>query len=270
MTATADLDDVNMIDPYHLEAYGVTTVNYNRDVEIFPVLNAVFERIYGSSPYKSPTDMGVNTIASAIVDDEVCRDAAKQEIIRRYCAARCTLVQGRTEQREVDTLQRIMQKMGLTSEMRPVIAAARARAEETEAPALAMELPDGRIITGKTSNLLGPSAALILNALKALGGIDKEEKLMSPAVIEPIQSLKCDYLGNHNPRLHSDEVLVALSICAATSEKAALAMKQLPKLAGCEAHSTVILPAVDDNIFKRLHVNITCDAKYQTHKLFHK
>ena len=268
--ATADLDDVNMIDPFHLEAYGVTTVNYNRDVEIFPVLNAVFERIYGSSPYKSPTDMGVNMIASCIVDDEACCLAAKQEIIRRYFAARCTLVQGRTEQREVDTLQRIMQKMSLSSDMRPVIAAARERAEETEAPALALQLPDGRIITAKTSNLLGPSAALILNALKALGGIAKEEKLMSPAVIEPIQSLKCDYLGNHHPRLHSDEVLVALSICAATSEKAALAMKQLPKLAGCEAHSTVILPAVDDNIFRRLHINITCDAKYQTHKLFHK
>ena len=268
--ATADLNDVNMIDPFHLEAYGKTTVNYNRDVEVFPVVSAMFERIYGKSPYKSPTDMGVNMIASCIVDDEVCRQAARQEIIRRYFAARCTLVQGRTEQREVDTLQRIMQKMGLTSEMRPVIAAARERAEETEAPALALQLPDGRIITAKTSNLLGPSAALILNALKALGGIDKEEKLMSPAVIEPIQSLKCDYLGNHNPRLHSDEVLVALSICAASSEKAALAMAQLPKLAGCEAHSTVILPSVDSNIFKRLHINITCDAKYQTHKLFHK
>ncbi|MBP3646911.1 MAG: DUF1846 domain-containing protein [Clostridia bacterium] len=268
--ATADLDDVNMIDPFHLEAYGVTTVNYNRDVEIFPVLNAVFERIYGTSPYKSPTDMGVNMIASCIIDDAVCCAAAKQEIIRRYYAARCTLVQGRTEQREVDTLQRIMQKVGLTAEMRPVIAAARERAEQTDAPALAIELPDGRIITGKTSNLLGPSAALILNALKALGGIPKDMKLMSPTVIEPIQSLKCDYLGNHNPRLHSDEVLVALSICAATSPMAAHAMRQLPLLANCEAHSTVILPQVDDNIFKRLKVNLTCDAKYQTHKLFHK
>ena len=268
--ATADLDDVNMIDPFHLEAYGVTTVNYNRDVEIFPVLNAVFERIYGVSPYKSPTDMGVNMIASCIIDDQACCDAAKQEIIRRYYAARCTMVQGRTEQREVDTLQRIMQKVGLTAEMRPVIAAARARAEETEAPALALELPDGRIVTGKTSDLLGPSAALILNALKALGGIDKKMKLMSPMVIEPIQSLKCDYLGNHNPRLHSDEVLVALSICAATSPMAAHAMRQLPLLAHCEAHSTVILPQVDDNIFKRLKVNLTCDAKYQTHKLYHK
>ncbi len=268
--ATADLDDVNMIDPFHLDAYGVTTVNYNRDVEIFPVLNAVFERIYGSSPYKSPTDMGVNMVGNCIVDDEVCREAANQEIIRRYYAARCTLAQGRTEQREVDTLQRIMQKMNLSAANRPVIAAARERAEETEAPALAIQLPDGRIVTGKTSNLLGPSAALILNALKALGGIDEETKLISPTVIDPIQSLKCDYLGNHNPRLHSDEVLVALAICAATSPNAAHAMRQLPLLARCEAHSTVILPQVDDNIFKRLKVNLTCDAKYQTHKLYHK
>ncbi|MBP3651372.1 MAG: DUF1846 domain-containing protein [Clostridia bacterium] len=268
--ATADLEDSNMIDNYHLEAHGEMAVNYNRDIEIFPVLKAVFERIYGESPYKSPTDMGVNMVGKCIYDDDVCRDAACQEIIRRYFAARCALVQGRAEQHEVDKLQRVMQKTGLTSELRPVVAAARKRAEETEAPALAVELPDGRIITGKTSDLMGPSAAVVLNALKALGGIDDELKLISPTVIEPIQSLKCDYLGNHNPRLHSDEVLVALSICAATDEKAALAMAQLPKLAGCEAHSTVILSQVDDNIFRRLKVNLTCDAKYQTHKLYHK
>ena len=268
--ATADLDDVNMIDPFHLDAYGETTVNYNRDIEIFPVLNAVFERIYGKSPYQSPTDMGVNMVGNCIIDDEVCREAAKQEIIRRYYAARCMLVQGRTEQAEVDKLQMLLQKTGLSAEMRPVIAAARKRAEETGAPALAVELPDGRIVTGKTSNLLGPSAALILNALKALGGIDQEAELISPTVIEPLQSLKCKYLGNHNPRLHSDEVLVALSICAATDPVAALAMRQLPLLAGCEAHSTVILPQVDDTIFKRLKVNLTCDPKYQSHKLYHK
>ena len=268
--ATADLEDSNMIDNYHLEAHGEMAVNYNRDIEIFPVLKAVFERIYGESPYKSPTDMGVNMVGKCIYDDDVCRDAACQEIIRRYFAARCALVQGRAEQHEVDKLQRVMQKTGLTSEMRPVVAAARKRAEETEAPALAVELPDGRIITGKTSDLMGPSAAVVLNALKALGGIDDELNLISPTVIEPIQSLKCDYLGNHNPRLHSDEVLVALSICAATDEKAALAMAQLPRLAGCEAHSTVILSQVDDNIFRRLKVNLTCDAKYQTHKLYHK
>ncbi len=268
--ATADLEDNNMIDSYHLEAYGEMAVNYNRDVEIFPVLKAVFERIYGQSPYKSPTDMGVNMVGKCIFDDEAVRAAACQEIIRRYFAARCGLVQGRTEQHEVDKLQRVMQKTGLTSDMRPVVGAARIKAELTEAPALAVELPDGRIITGRTSDLMGPSAAVVLNALKALAGIDDEIKLISPTVIEPIQSLKCDYLGNHNPRLHSDEVLVALSICAASDKNAALAMAQLPKLAGCEAHSTVILSQVDGNIFRRLKVNLTCDAKYQTHKLYHK
>jgi len=234
------------------------------------VLDAVFKQIYGSSPYASPTDMGVNMVGNCISDDEVCRAAAHQEIIRRYYTARCAQRQGHAEQMEVDKLELLLQRMNLTDEDRPVIAAARSRAEETGAPALAMELPDGRIITGKTTNLLGPSAALLLNVLKALGGIDKSVHLISPSVIEPIQTLKCNYLGNHNPRLHTDEILLALSICAATDEKAAIAMKQLPKLAGCEAHSTVILPSVDDNIFKRLHINITCDAKYQTHKLFHK
>lgn len=268
--ATADLEDVNMLDPFHLEAYGLNTVNYNRDIEIFPVVKAVFEHIYGASPYKSPTDMGVNMVGNCIVDDDICCEAAKQEVIRRYYAARCMLVQGRTEQAEVDKLQMLLQKMGINAEMRPVIGMARARAEETEAPALAIELADGRIVTGKTTDLLGPSAALILNALKALGGIDQEADLISPTIIEPIQSLKCDYLGNHNPRLHSDEVLVALSICAATDRVAAHAMRQLPLLAGCEAHSTVILPQVDDNIFRRLKVNLTCDPKYQSHKLYHK
>ncbi|MBE5786323.1 MAG: DUF1846 domain-containing protein [Clostridiales bacterium] len=268
--ATADLDDVNMIDPFHLEAYGQTTVNYNRDVEIFPVLSAIFEKIYGSSPYASPTDMGVNMVGNCIVDDEACSAAAKQEIIRRYYAARCALLQGRATEAEVEKLLFMLQKMGLSDEDRPVIAAARSRAEETGAPALAMELPDGRIVTGKTSNLLGPSAALLLNALKALGNIEKGAHLISPTVIGPIQSLKCDYLGNHNPRLHTDEVLLALSICAAADPDAARAMEQLHALKGCEVHSTVILPHVDDNIFKRLKVNITCDPQYQTHKLYHK
>ena len=268
--ATADLNDVNMIDPFHLEAYGETTVNYNRDVEVFPVLNAMFQKIQGESPYKSPTDMGVNMAGNCIIDDEACRAAAHQEIIRRYFAARCLLIEGHTEQSEVDKLKMIYQKAGLNPEMRPVIAAARQRAEETEAPALALELPDGTIVTGKTSSLLGPSAAVLLNALKKLAGINKKIRLISPTVISPLRSLKCDYLGNHNPRLHSDEVLVALSICAATNETAALAMQQLPLLAGCEAHSTVILPQVDSNIFRRLKVNVTCDAKYQSHKLYHK
>ena len=252
--ATADLDDVNMIDPYHLDAYGISAVNYNRDVEIFPVLSAVFEHIYGSSPYKSPTDMGVNMVGNCIVDDEACREASKQEVIRRYFAAKCALALAHTTQVEVDRLNRLMHQMGISSEDRPVVAAARKREEETGAPALAIQLPDGRIITGKTSDLLGPSAAVLLNALKALGGIEKSTHLISPTVIEPIQSLKCDYLGNHNPRLHSDEVLVAMSICAATNKDAAHAMAQLPLLKGCEAHSTVILPQVDDNIFRQPHL----------------
>ena len=268
--ATVDLDDHNMIDPFHLEAYGETTVNYNRDIEIFPVLNAVFEQIYGSSPYASPTDMGVNMVGNCIIDDDVCRQAAHQEIIRRYYTARCNLRKGQGEQSEVDKLELLLQKSGITDEDRPVLAAARSRAEETGAPASAMQLPDGRIITGKTTNLLGPSAALLLNVLKALGGIEKSTHLISPSVIEPIQTLKCTYLGNHNPRLHTDEVLLALSICASTDEKPATAMKQLPLLKGCEAHSTVILGQVDNNVFKRLGVNLTCDPRYQTHKLYHK
>ncbi|MBQ8556255.1 MAG: DUF1846 domain-containing protein [Clostridia bacterium] len=268
--ATVDLDDHNMIDPFHLDAYGETTVNYNRDIEIFPVLSAVFEQIYGSSPYASPTDMGVNMVGNCIIDDAVCCEAAHQEIIRRYYAARCAQRQGHAEQSEVDKLELLLQKSGLSDDDRPVIAAARTRAEETGAPALAMQLADGRIITGKTTNLLGPSAALLLNVLKALGGIEKSAHLISPHVIEPIQSLKCDYLGNRNPRLHTDEVLLALSICAATDERAAIAMKQLPMLKHCEAHSTVILSPVDNNTFKRLGVNLTCDPRYQTHKLYHK
>ena len=268
--ATVDLDDVNMIDPFHLEAYGQTTVNYNRDIEIFPVLTALFEYIYGKSPYKSPTDMGVNMVGNCITDDEVCRAAALQEIIRRYYAARCAMRQGHATQAEVEKLQLLLQNMGLSDENRPVISAARTRAAETGAPALALQLGDGRIITGKTTNLLGPSAALILNVVKALAGIEKSVHLISPTVIEPIQDLKCHYLGNHNPRLHSDEVLLALSICAATDPDAARAMAQLKKLEGCEAHSTVILSGVDDNVFRRLKVNLTCDPAYQSRKLYHK
>ncbi len=268
--ATVDLDDHNMIDPFHLGAYGETTVNYNRDIEIFPVLNAVFEHIYGSSPYASPTDMGVNMVGNCIIDDEVCREAAHQEIIRRYYNARCALRKGAGTAAEVEKLEMLLQKCGLTDDDRPVIAAARQRAEDTGAPALALQLRDGRIVTGKTSKLLGPSAALLLNALKAIAGQEKRLQLIAPHVIEPIQTLKCDYLGNHNPRLHTDEVLLALSICAATDERAADAMKQLPLLRGCEVHSTVILSPVDHNTFKRLGVNLTCDPQYQTHKLYHK
>ena len=267
--ATVDLDDVNMIDPFHLDAYGQTTVNYNRDIEIFPVLNALFEHIYGASPSKSPTDMGVNMVGNCITDDAVCRKAALQEIIRRYYTARCAVRQGHAREADVEKLQRLMQSMSLSDENRPVIAAARNRAQETGNEAAALQLPDGRLVTGKTTALLGPSAALMLNALKALAGIEKKIQLISPTVIEPIQTLKCRYLGNHNPRLHSDEILLALSICAATDENAARAMGQLPQLAGCEAHSTVILSQVDDKIFRRLKINLTCDPRYQSHKLYH-
>ncbi len=267
--ATAVLSDVNMIDPLHLDAYGVTTVNYIRDIEIFPVLDAVFKRIMGSSPYKSPTDMGVNMAGKCIVDDEACCDAAKQEIIRRYYATRCAFKQGHASQEEIDKLKLLMQQMGLTDDERPILAAARAVEERTGEPAAAIRLSDGRIVTGKTSELLGPSASVLLNAIKALGGLDDELHLISRTVIEPVQKLKCRYLGNHNPRLHSDEVLLALSICAATNEQAAHAMAQLPLLKGCEAHATVILPAVDEHVFRRLGLNITCDPKYQSQELYH-
>ena len=268
--ATADLNDVNMIDPFHLEAYGVTTVNYNRDVEIFPVLAAIFEEIYGRCPYQSPTDMGVNMAGNCIIDDEACREASRQEILRRYYAERCAVRQGLENGEGVYKIKLLMNQAGITEADRPVIAAALAKAAETQQPAAAMQLPDGRCITGKTSALLGASAALILNALKALGNIQDDIHLISPIIIEPIQDLKIHHLGNHNPRLHTDEILIALSICAATNPTAALAMRQLPKLRGCEAHSTVILSGVDSTTFKKLGVNLTCEPQYQTKKLYHK
>jgi uncharacterized protein (UPF0371 family) len=268
--ATTDLNDVNMIDPFHLEAYGVTSVNYNRDIEIFPVLNAIFEKIEGKSPYKSPTDMGVNMAGYCIIDDEVVRDASKQEVIRRYYSTYCAQRQGLAEKSEVYRLELLMKQLGVSSKDRPVVDAALQRAEATGAPAVALQLNDGRIITGKTTPLLGASAALLLNSLKELGGIHHDIHLISPIVIEPIQVLKIKHMGNRNPRLHTDEILIALSICAATNPTAALAMEQLPKLRGCEAHSTVILSKVDENIFHKLGVNITCEPQYQSKKLYHK
>ena len=267
--ATTDLNDVNMIDPFHLEAYGVTTVNYNRDIEIFPVLNAIFQRIYGASPYKSPTDMGVNMAGNCIIDDEACCKASQQEVIRRYYATACSVRQGLSEAEEIHKQELIMNQLGISTADRPVVAATNQKAEETGQPAMALELPDGRIITGKTSSLLGPAAALMLNSLKELGGINDEMHLLSPIIIEPIQRLKVDYLGNHNPRLHSDEILIALSISAATNPTAALAMEQLSKLRGCEAHASVILSRVDENVYHKLGVNLTCEPKYQTKKLYH-
>ena len=267
--ATADLDDVNMIDPFHLEAYGETTVNYNRDVEIFPVLNAMFERIYGESPYKSPTDMGVNMAGFCITDDEACREASEQEIIRRYYQSLCSVRQGLSEQSEVFKLEMLLNQIGAKPTDRAVVPAALARAEETGAPAVAMELPDGTIVTGKTSSLLGASSACLLNALKRLGVIPEDVLLISPNIIEPIQHLKVEHMGNHNPRLHTDEVLIALSICAVTDPNAEKAMDQLASLAGCEVHATVILSRVDENVFQHLGMNLTCEPKYQTKKLYH-
>ena len=261
--ATADLSDVNMLDPFHLEAYGVTTVNYNRDVEAFPVLETMFQRILGTCPYKSPTDMGVNMVGNCIVDDEQAKNASRQEIVRRYYAALCEQKQGKCADEVVRKLELLMRKAQVDVSSRHVVEAALALAEKTEKPAAAIELPDGRIITGKTSNLLGASSALLLNALKALGGIQDELHLISPVVIDPIQHLKVNHLGNRNPRLHTDEVLIALSISAATNPTAKLAMDQLAKLRGCEVHSSVILSAVDEKTFKRLGVNLTCEPRYK-------
>lgn len=268
--ATADLNDVNMIDPFHLEAYGETTINYNRDVEVFPVLNAMFEQIYGKSPYKSPTDMGVNMVGNCIFDDEAVSAAARTEIVRRYYKALCDHRKGVLTDDVIYKLELLMKQAGTGTADRTVAAAANARAEETGDPAAAIELSDGTIVTGKTSALLGASSAMLLNALKKLAGIEKSVKLIAPEIIEPIQKLKTKHLGNQNPRLHTDEVLIALSICAVNDPQAALALRQLEKLKCCEVHSTVILSSVDENVFKKLGVNLTCEPKYETKKLFHR
>ncbi len=267
--ATADLNDVNMIDPFHLDAYGVKTVNYNRDVEVFPVLNTIFKTILGESPYKSPTDMGVNMAGNCIFDDGAVSSASRDEIIRRYFAAKCDRRKGNGTDEAVLKIELIMEQAGISVESRRVVAAANVKAELTGEPAAAAELADGRIITGKTSSLLGASAALIMNCVKALADIPDDEDLISPTIIEPIQELKTGVLGNHNPRLHTDEVLIALSICAATDERAKRALDQLSKLRDCEVHSTVILSEADRKTFRKLGVNLTCEPKYQTQKLFH-
>ena len=268
--ATADLNDVNMIDPFHLDAYGVTTVNYNRDIEIFPVLRAIFERIYGECPYKSPTDMGVNMAGYSIVDDEICCEASRQEVVRRYFKTACMVRQGLAGKQELNKLELLMRTLGVDVNIRRTVPAALAVAEATGEPATAIELPDGQIVTGKTSSLLGASAAALLNALKVMAGIPDELKLISPSVIQPIQHLKVDHMGNRNPRLHTDEVLIALAISAATDENASIAMDQLSELKDCDAHSTVILSQVDDGMFKKLGVNITCEPDYQDRNLYHK
>ena len=257
--ATADLNDVNMIDPFHLEAYGETTVNYNRDIEIFPVLNVIFEGIYGVNPYKSPTDMGVNMAGYCITDNDACCEASKQEIIRRYYTALNQLAMNEAEESEVYKLELLMRQAKITTEDRKVTTAAKNRAMESGVPSAAIELQDGTIITSETSDLLGTSAALILNAIKHLAGIDHKLHLIPASAIEPIQEMKVKYLKGKNPRLHTDEVLVALSMVSLHDEKARLAIEQLPKLKGCQVHTTVMLSEVDRKIFKKLGVDVTCE-----------
>ncbi len=267
--ATADLNDVNMIDPFHLEAYGVTTVNYNRDVEIYPVLAAMFEGIYGYCPYKSPTDMGVNMAGNCIIDDEACKEASRQEIIRRYYQALNRLAMDEGNSDEVYKIELLMKQAKIAADMRTVVPAANSLAEKNNSPAAALELPDGRIVTGKTTALLGASAAVLLNAVKELGGIADDVHLISPTFIEPIQGLKTGYLGSKNPRLHTDEVLIALSMCAATDPNARLALEQLPRLRGCQVHTSVMLSAVDIKMFKKLGLELTSEPIYESKKLYH-
>ena len=267
--ATADLNDVNMIDPFHLEAYGITTVNYNRDIEIYPVLAAIFEEIFGECPYKSPTDMGVNMVGNCIFDDEVCKEASKQEIIRRYYNSLNRLAKTECSADEVYKIELLMKQAKVSTEDRKVVSAALVKANTSGLPAAAMELNDGRIITGKTSDLLGASAALILNAVKALAGIDDKVHLISPEVIEPVQTLKTTYLGSHNPRLHTDEILIALSVSAATNEQAKLALEQLPLLKNTQVHTSVMLSSVDIKTFKRLGVQLSSEPRYESKKIYH-
>ena len=257
--ATADLNDINMIDPFHLEAYNETTVNYNRDVEIYPVLAAMFEEIYGECPYKSPTDMGVNMAGNCICDDEVCKEASCQEIIRRYYSAINRLAKGECKPEEVYKIELLMKQAKITTAIRKTVSAALLKEEITGAPTAAIELLDGRIVTGKTTPLLGAASAMLLNAVKTLGGIDDSIHLIQPNVIEPVQKLKTHHFGSKNPRLHTDEVLIALSINAATDTNAQLALDQLEKLRGCQVHSSVMLSSVDTKVFKKLGIELTCE-----------
>lgn len=267
--ATADLNDINMIDPFHLEAYGTTAVNYNRDVEIFPVLRAMYEGIMGECPYKSPTDMGVNMAGNCIFDDEAVRESANNEIIRRYYNALCQQRKGNMCEDEINKIKLLMNQSGIDYNDRKCIKAALDKAELTGGPAAAIELCDGRIVTGKTSALLGASSAVLVNAIKAIAGIDKEIDIISHEVLEPVQKLKIENLGNHNPRLHTDEVLIALAITAATDETAKRAMDALKELKNAELHSSVILSPVDVATFRKLGIQLTCEPVYQTKKLFH-
>lgn len=266
--ATADLNDVNMIDPFHLDAYGVTTVNYNRDVEVFPVLRAIFEKILGECPYKSPTDMGVNMAGNCIVDDALCCEASHKEILRRYYRALVDRVRGLVDDSVVYKLELLMKQAGISSEILPAVAASLVKEQVSGTPAGALALSDGTVVTGKTTPLLGASSALLLNALKALGKIDKEVDLISKEVLEPICRLKIENLHHTNPRLHSDEVLIALCVSAQSNPLAAQALKQIDKLRGCDAHFSTILSEVDEKLFKRLGVHVSCEPKSVRHRLY--
>ena len=268
--ATADLNDVNMIDPFHLEAYGKTAINYNRDVEIFPVLNAIFERIRGVSPYKSPTDMGVNMAGNCIIDDAVCCHASRMEILRRYYAAGVKHMRGAANDQEINRLKLLLNQSDTTPDIFPAVSVALDKAEKTGAPAAAMMLPDGRIVTGKTSSTLGCASAMLLNALKLLAGIDHDTDLISARVLEPICQLKTQYLLHKNPRLHIDEVLLALTISALRNDVAQKAKEQLSKLRGSEVHFTVIISEEDERVLRRLGINVSCEPRYETSRLFHK
>ena len=265
--ATADLEDVNMIDPFHLDAYGVTTVNYNRDVEIFPVLQETFTHILGYCPYKSPTDMGVNMVGYCIVDDDAAVKASRAEIIRRYFNALGKMRKGESDGKEANKIELIMRQAGISLDERPIVKAAREKEEQTDGPAAAIELPDGRIVTGKTTSLLGAASAALINALKLSAGIPDSIKLMSKYMIEPIQELKTKYYGS-NPLLHIDEIMIALSVCAIQDSNAAAALEQLPKLRGSDMHSSVILSTVDLNSLRKLGLNVTCEPKYETNKFY--
>ena len=269
--ATADLDDVNMIDPFHLQAYNETTVNYNRDVEVFPVLAAIFERITGSCPYQSPTDMGVNQAGNCIYDDQAVREAAGQEIVRRYYDALCDRRQGKGRDATVYKLELLMQQAGVSPDIRGVVKAANELEDATGEPVMAIELPNGEIVTGKTSELMGCSAAALLNALKKLGNLGGHGvHLIAQSAIEPIQTVKVKHLGSANPRLHSDEVLIALASSANSDPRAAQALDCLASLRGCQAHCSVILSPADETTYKKLGLQLTCEPKYQTNKLYHK
>lgn len=270
--ATADLNDVNMIDPFHLEAYGETTINYNRDVEVFPVLQAMFEKIMGECPYKSPTDMGVNMAGNCIIDDDVCREASLNEIVRRYFKCLCDQKASGVVKPERFKLELLMNQAGIALGEREVEKRAHAMSEATDGqPAAAIELADGAIVTGKTGPLLGAASSALLNALKKLAGIDQETDLVSARAIEPIQTLKTNYLGSKNPRLHTDEILIALSSSVSENEYAAKAMEQIPNLKGCDIHSTVILSSVDADTLKKLGMYLTCEPTYEEDdRMYHK